>query len=307
MESVAARAVSVPTERHALKQRRLWSRTIVLWAMTIAVCGVSFSNASQLAVFTDDPQVDKPKEETPKDKPAKPVPVRVAGGVEFWAVKLGLASAKEARKPLLFVYGGAQPDEFWASIEKRIIGANKKTLKHFVAVVIPRPVPRSAQELLGGIQQEPVIALADFRGTVLKRWDKDAPGPGNFRSMVKKVRLHNAKLAQQFKRAEELIAKSRYALKQKKYKQATLLFLQTEELPLPSGSAPVQERKKLRDEIDEVIDERRKKGKSLEDKEDLIGAINEYEKIMNDFPLPDVRNELRKRVRELWSKLRGFG
>lgn len=257
-----------------------------------------------LATAGQDPKPDDPR---PKpEEPAKPKP-KVRGEVEWWTLDVGLERAKKERRALIFVYAGAQPDAFWEEISERVIGNNKKTLEHYVAIEVPRPVPRAGIEILGGLQEESVVAIGDFRGTILKRWDGEAPGPGNFRSNIRKVLTRNQQLAIYFKKVEDQIAKSRYALKQKKYRECVQLFLETEKMELPAGSELVQARTDLRGEIDEVVDERRKKGQELEDKDDLVGAINEYEKIMNEFPLPDVREELRKRVRDLWAKLRGYG
>lgn len=252
-------------------------------------------------------QDPKPEEPRPKpEEPDKPKP-KMRGEVEWWTLDVGLERAKKERRALILVYAGAQPDAFWEEISERVIANNKKTLEHYIAIEVPRPVPRAGIEILGGLQEEPVVAVGDFRGTILKRWDEKAPPPGNFRSNIRKVLARNQQLAAYFKKVEDQIAKSRYALKQKKYRECVQLFLETEKMELPPGSELVQTRTELRGEIDEVIDERRKKGQELEDKDDLVGAINEYEKIMNEFPLPDVREELRKRVRDLWAKLRGYG
>jgi len=255
--------------------------------------------AEHARATSGDPKTDKQDKTTLK-------PLHVRGGIPWYDLEVGIAEAQRTLRPLLIVHAGSG-DGIWPTIEERLIEEYRKKLLRFVAVEIPHPMPKSAAKVLGASTDVSVIAFADFQRTLYKRWDGEVPRQGSFRKFLRLTENRTRVIAHNFSTAFAVIEKGRYALKTKKYKKAVQHYLAAEKLPLPPESLPIKERAELRKGLDKVIAERKAEAKVLEDKDDLAASIALYERIMNDFPLPDVKKELRAKVTDLWSRLRGYG
>ncbi|MCA8959746.1 MAG: hypothetical protein KDC38_04510 [Planctomycetes bacterium] len=261
---------------------------------------------------------DEPREPKEPGKPGEPdepkKPIAVRADVSFFSIPDALADAKMSYKPLLVIYPGPAPaaegeeapTDPWTSIEKTLLAGQRKALDKYVGVTFVDTSAVAVIERFGGVSKT-LIALCDFGGNVVKRWDGELPSRGAFRKAVRQVYNANRELATRYQKVLQAVDKAHYALKTDKPKEATALYIEAEKVALPPDSEPRKAVTELRRAIDERIEKRKKKAKELEDKKDYLSAIDELQRIMQDFPLPDVRDELRKKTAELWEKLRGFG
>ncbi|MFN0057931.1 MAG: hypothetical protein ACKVX7_05675 [Planctomycetota bacterium] len=248
----------------------------------------------------------------PAQPPEKPLGRKGAGGLLWHDMAHGLGLAKKQGSPLLLVYPGAAPgaDLVWADLEKRSFSTGWATegFKQFIAVAVEHPLPEIARSLLGAIESEaPVVCLCDYRGTVLKRWQKQLPERDELRKEARSARARSEQLVTLERRVLELLKKSRYALNTEKYRESVTVLLEAEGLQLPADSDAVGERVRMREDLLKVVATRREKAAKLEEEKKYIEAINSYELIMKDFPLPELTIELRQKIAELWRHVRGVG
>jgi hypothetical protein len=213
---------------------------------------------------------------------------------------------------VLLVYVGPpdRADAIWQDLEKKSLSGGwvSDAMKEFIAIALEHPLPDSARELFGALEtQAPVICLSDFRGTPIKRWTQNAPPAGELRGQMRAAKARNAVLWNEQRRVLEMVRRARYALKTEKYRESVQDLLAAEKLPISQGAGAVDERVKLRREILDVVAVRRQEVEGLEAEKKYIEAIEGYEKLIKDFPLPELTEELQRKVAELWRKIRGIG
>ncbi len=293
------------TRSPAPRTRSNCGASSALWLTLVLMCLSGPLVQTPAFARQDTGQPGDPAKPKAPDKPVE------RAGLSFHSLVAGTKLSSESYRPLFVVYTGPPSkeegdDSAWKRVESQLVSGTKKQLAKFTSVEVKRTSDKATIEMFGGLSR-PMIALCDFRGVVLKRWDGDLPSRSAFRKFVKRTWEYNSELAGRFAQAKKSIDKARYALKTDRHKEAVQLYLSTEKLELPADSKPVKELAELRKEIDKKIADRKKKADEKEKKKDYYAAIDILEKTMSDFPIPDVRDELRKKITKLWAKLRGFG
>ena len=246
---------------------------------------------------SDDPKKpEKPTKETPKypvrfDRPWVPVSV-------------GLEKARAERLPLLVVVPDREGAVWEALDPGRLKGRTvRKRLKLFITVEGKPGEDRDTRALLGELGGEATLVFLDFRGQVLERWKREFPSRSLFNKRMKQVVLVNDDLAKRFAAAESAIKKARYALKIKKYKEAVQALLKARAVKLPAESEPGAALRKVEDELRVIYEAEEKKAVELEGDGEYTAALEKYQYLSREFPLPEKVDEWRRRIAEIWRKI----
>ena len=239
----------------------------------------------------------------PADKPGP-------GGLRWYPLGDGLKLAKKERRPVLFVAVAAKAP-FWTRLEEELFASKSVLgrLERFVpATADPAldgaepPPPLTVKGLLGDLRGKPAVALLDFRGRVLKRWDDVVPARIKFVKGLKHAAARNEDLARTFGKVEKDLRRVRYGLEIKKYREAVLALLRARAAMIPPQSETGAAITELQAKLEALYLKGEKEAKKLEKDRKLAAAIARYERLIKEFPFPDKVTEWRKKVAELWRR-----
>ncbi len=243
----------------------------------------------------------------------------------------GLARVEAERKPcLVIVIPVAASEEFRAELARKIRGSTRSLVdEEFVTIEVilgegrawPKAEPAGPEETpipwpttraraflegrLGQLGDAPVVSILDFAGTLLVRFDGEPPAEPRLKKAIRAARAANANRKKQFVEAETGIEKFGISLKRKQYSAACRFFMEVRQIDLPLDSKPVADRDKFREDLEKAYKDRIAKVKKLEEKNEFAQAVAEYEKILQEFPLPEWQDEMRSRIGALWRKIYG--
>ncbi|MEM7167757.1 MAG: hypothetical protein AAF581_20065 [Planctomycetota bacterium] len=249
------------------------------------------------------PAEKEPAEKEPQKPPAKPaLPERC--GVSWYTPEAGATEAAKARKPQLVVVPGGEGDGYWKQLASLLEHRSvQKVLGHFVAVDASPESPGLAQleHSLGSLQNRQMIVVIDFEGRLLARWKDDVPRRRVFLKGLRQAAKSNDELATTHRSVEQELAKARYALKLKEYRQAVLHVLAAKKPALPPESDLMAQVRDVQKGIDDVYRKREDEAKELEEKRHYVAAIEKYDKMIRDFPFPERMKELRRRITHIYN------
>jgi len=160
---------------------------------------------------------------------------------------------------------------------------------------------------LGRLGEPPTLALLDFAGTLLARFDGEPPAESRLKKALRGAAAANEKRAKSFAEAEKLLEQLGLALKRKQYTEACRSLIALRAIDLPSDSKPALARQERFAELEEAYAARVATAKKLEDEDHLAEAVAELDRILQEFPLPEWQDELRRRIGILWRKIYGRG
>lgn len=229
-------------------------------------------------------------------------------GLQWLSPKAGAAQAQKERKPRLVVVPGAEGDGYWKLLGERFLD-NKKVQELLARFVVVEAAPGSAglrrlETVLGSLENRQLVAILDFEGKLLARWKDEPPRRRAFRKAAKQAAEANQKVAQLHKAVEQSIAKARYALKQEKYRDSVLHVLAALKPELPAESELMQKAREVEAAIMKVYHKHEAEGQAAEDDKRYVQAIEKYDKMIRDFPFPERVKELRRRISELYNRIR---
>ena len=199
---------------------------------------------------------------------------------------------------------------YWKKLDEKYFSKRSvsKLFKHYDTVyATPEMAAKDerSKTVLGAIGSNPGVVLLDFQGNVQRRWLEKLPTRTKLTKSLKLLAEHNHKIAERFRGVEQAVKKALYAFELKEYRKATLAYVKMESVELPVESEPAKQRAKLLKKISTEFDKREKKAEEKADGGDEMSAIEAYELLMRDFPLPDRKVRIQKRLNELWRKVRG--
>jgi hypothetical protein len=243
----------------------------------------------------------------------------------------GLALAVQDRKPLLVIaIPGEVASEYRLELAEKISESTRKRLaKEFITIEIvlgekgawpesepggpeekPTPWPSATarsylENRLGRLGEAPVIAVLDFAGILLVRFDGEPPSSSRIKKAVRGARSLNHGRKKVFEAAEKVLEQLGLALKRKQYKDACRLLIKVREFDLPLDSKPAIDREEREELLAGAYRQRVKEVEKIESKDQLAQAVAEYEKVLQQFPLPEWQSAIRLRIGVLWRKIYG--
>ncbi|MCI0652276.1 MAG: hypothetical protein L0Z55_10380 [Planctomycetes bacterium] len=271
------------------------SRLLVSFALTLVLCVFPVFAASLAA-------------EPPS--PANPPPSEEDGAAKktAWLTpSAGLQLAAKTAKPLIFFWPGKEAEAAWLAFEREYFGATafQREMERFIAVRVEKSDDAAIPAGIGSLEDASAIVLLDFRGEILHRWDGELPPRVEVTNRMRKAFRRSEEVAARYASVTRLAEKASYALKLGKCRDAVFMLLEGEKVGVPAGSAPAEDLKRLRTAIDAAYTERAEEAKKAEDAKKLVEALEIYQKMRNDFPLPERTQELDRIIGRIMRQL-GF-
>ena len=261
------------------------------------------------------------------DEPADPAPEPLPA----LAAERGLARAEAERKPIVVIALAAPAaDGYRVGLAKSLRASTREKLAEdyiVIEVIIgdggawppsepagpaEKPAPWSAERAksflegrLGRLGDAPLLALLDFCGTALVRFDGEPPSEAKLKKALRAAAAANEKRAKTFAEAEKLLEQVGLALKRKLYTEACRTTVTLRAIDLPLDSKPAIARQERFAELETEFAARVAVAKKLEDEDQLAEAVAELDRILQEFPLPEWQDELRRKIGVLWRKIYG--
>lgn len=250
--------------------------------------------------------------------------------VEVLGPRRGLAALEAERRPmLLLVVPEAQRgavDLWWSELGK---GTLRRIAKGFLVVRIDldgegawgaeappvegeTPAPwekvRARTWLtgrIGEVTDRPLLLLLDCAGAPVARSDDELPKD----AALKKGLSRTAALSQQ--RLRSIVEVERglevvgIAAKKRRFREACQTFQKLRELDLPSDHPVAEARESRFLDLKKEYDAAFAVARDLEQKDQLTRSLDEYEKVLRDFPLREWDREVRTRIGIVLGRLNG--
>lgn len=260
-------------------------RTVILTALLCVLLP-----AAPLAASPEDGKAPKP-----------------AGG-KWLSAGVGLERAAKEKKVALLVWGGRNQEAFWEQLNTTIAGSSplKKRLASILTVRIVNRSEKSLLAAIGHLNERSTIVVVDFRGVTVDRWDGEMPKVSVLSRAVKKAVARNAGIAELYRKVEKIVEKSRYAHRLKKPREAIQLLLEGEKVPLGPESQPVRDLAELRAKLDAECTAELDDARDLEEKSQLVAALDKYQVIQRAYPFPRRKKEMTLHIGRV-TRLLGIG
>jgi len=167
------------------------------------------------------------------------------------------------------------------------------------------PAPRTVGEALELAEGSRSVVILSFWEEVVIRHTAELPRLEALRKELVRVAKVNEVYAQNARRVEPALEKSRYAFQLKNQREAVMKIRDFESEKAQTHMDPV-----LKDRIKEVIKEYRtlaevvtREAERLDQERKYLEAIDAYDKLMKDFPFSDIIRDSQKAKTELLRKL----
>ncbi len=258
---------------------------------------------------------DDPKQ-PPAAKPKSEPKVFEYQGLKFYTLEDGLKRSSESLRPLVVIYPGLESQgrgglglgegtkPNFESVGP-LLESQEKYLKECICAVVTQPVPARAKKSFGEVTQFPTIFILDRTPKIVERWN-ELPKNRVWKRALRKAIKRSLIERRHFVQLEKLVAKSLYAIKTNEYREACLAYLEGAKLKVPKQAKPAQDLIEARKQIDEIAEKRFAEADELENNNKLLDSVQAYEKIVREFPIPELQKRARRNITRIWQKIRPF-